>query len=142
MIILLAFCVADNGYTWATSMWLVLVHPVPILTVDWSYHFLLLVDLFVDTFTLFPTGTIWLGCPNLGAWLEILGYIYVHTLLRNGLSYIHSKMVTHTYMWLITSITLLARVGWTCCYQPPSVGHSSMKMKMNYIKMLKTIIKY
>ncbi len=99
MIILLVNCVADMiilellvcGWCWRK-----LVHPVSRLTVDWSCHSLLLVRLFIDAFTLFFKGIVWLG--NLGAWLGIFTNTYLHTLLWNGLSYIHSKTgVTHIY---------------------------------------------
>jgi hypothetical protein len=92
--------------------WCELVHPVPMLTVNWSCHSLLLVELFI--------GTVRLGCPYLGAWLRIFGSTYVHTLLRNGLSYCMytARQVTNTYMLFITLILLLARVSWTCCCQP------------------------
>jgi hypothetical protein len=71
--------------------WCELVHPVPMLTVNRSCHSFLLVELFIDAFTLFQMGTVKLGCPYLGAWLGIFGSTYIHTLLRNGLSYVHSK---------------------------------------------------
>jgi hypothetical protein len=96
------------------------VYPVPMLTGNWSCPSLLLVELFIDAFTLFQTGTVKLGCPSLGAWLRIFGSTYVHTLLRNGLSYCMytARQVTNTYMLFITLILLLARVSWTCCCQP------------------------
>ncbi len=72
--------------------WCILVCPVPMLTVDWSCHSFLLVEVFIDAFTLFPRGAIWLCCPKLYAWLGIFCYTYVHTLLQNKLSCIHSKM--------------------------------------------------
>ncbi len=98
--------------------WYILVHPICMLTVDWSCHSLLLIELFIDAFTLFPTGAAWLGCPNLGTWLGILAtHMYTHCY---GVVYhtYTARRAAYTYIQFITSITLLSRVNRTCCSQP------------------------
>ncbi len=55
-----------------------LFHAVPMLIEDCSCHSLLLVRLLIDTFTLFPMGTVWLGCPNLGRLGIGLGFLATH----------------------------------------------------------------
>jgi hypothetical protein len=79
--------------------WCELVHLVPMFTVDWLCHSLLLVELFIDTFTLFPTGTVWLGCPFFGSLACDSGCTYAQCT--------HITMVwviiihTHRYKWHI-----------------------------------------
>jgi hypothetical protein len=131
VIILLVNCVADMiilellvcGWCWRKP-----VHPVSRLTVDWSCHSFLLVRLFIDAFTLFFMGIVWLG--NLGAWLGIFSYTYLHTLLWNGLSYIHSK-TGDTQIFSNIHINHTIGKGLSGLLLPtPSVGHTNGKQDL------------
>jgi hypothetical protein len=122
-----ADCVAEYDLTWATGVWLVLVRIGPschMLTVGWSCHSLLLVELFIDAFTLFPQVLFGLATLIWGAWLGIFGYTHVHASLWIGLSYIHSKMGdTHIIYYIDRNIG----VGWLdSLFLTPSVGHRSV----------------
>jgi hypothetical protein len=109
-----AYCVVEYGHT---GMQMVLVQTG--LSCPHA-HSRLIVSLPSAVWTvyrhrhsLFPTHAVWLGCPNLGAWLGILASHMTHI---TGLSHRHS-MIGNTH------ITLLARVGRTCtCH---SVGHNN-----------------
>jgi hypothetical protein len=81
--------------------------------------------LLIHAFTLSPTSAVWPGYPNLGAWLGIYGYKYVHTLLWNGLPYIHSK-TGNMHMSAINHIDHAIGKGQTdLLFLTPSVRHNS-----------------
>ncbi len=88
--------------------------------------------LYTDAFTIFPTRTVWLGCPNLGAqgswrWLGILGLnICTHITTAETIRTGKLRQATHIYVHIINHTNhakddcrsnLLPRV--------PSVGHKT-----------------
>jgi hypothetical protein len=81
-----------------------------------------------------PMGTVWLGFTNSGAWPWIIGYTYVHTLLWNGLSYIHSG-TGDTHIYVINHIDNAIRKGQSELLLLNSwVGHSLISMHYQLIK--------
>jgi hypothetical protein len=71
--------------------WCELVHPVPVLTVDWLCHALLLVELFIDAFNFFS----WvLCCLAALVWTLILRFSIPHMYTNCY------KAITHTYSWI------------------------------------------
>jgi hypothetical protein len=77
--------------------WCQLVHPVPMLTVDWSCHSLLLVQLFIDTLTVF--SQVLFGLATL-LWVLGSGFSVSHMHLRchKVNCQIHSEIGgTHTH---------------------------------------------
>jgi hypothetical protein len=78
-----------------------------------------------------PTGAVWLGCLNLGAWLGIFVYTYVHTSLQGGLLYIHSKKGdTHIHVINHTDHTIGEGLL-DLLFPTPSVGHDRVKHSLN-----------
>ncbi len=106
--------------------WCELVNPVPMLTVDSSCHSLLLVELFIDAFTIFSWVLFGLAAQNLGARPGIFGCTYVHTSLWNKVSYTQSKMGgTYTYMFNPTDHTICQDRSYLL-FLTPSVGHTTL----------------
>ncbi len=102
--------------------WCKLVHPVPMLTVDWSCHSLLLVELFIDSYTFFPR--VMFGLAAL-VWVIGLGFLLLTCshVATNKLSY-KQQGRQHIYINFLnfffrTDLLLLT----------PSVGNSSCPNK-------------
>jgi hypothetical protein len=92
--------------TWATVVWLVLVRTGPpcphahsrlilsLPSAGWTVNT-------VDAFSLFPTGTVWLLCPNLALGLQFLAthiYILYTQYYRMGYHTYTERGVTHIFV--------------------------------------------
>ncbi len=133
-VILLSYCVAEYDHTWATGVWLVLVR-IGLSCPD--AHSRLIFLLTSPSWTVYrhlnslPTGVVWLGCLNLGDWLGIFGYAYVHTSLGGGLLHIHSKK-GDTHIHVINHTDHNIGEGQSdLLFLTPPVGHDRVKHSLN-----------
>ncbi len=67
---------------YASGMWLVLVRIVPSCPNAHSRLILLIPSAYLTVYRCphsLPRGAVWLGCPDLGAWLRVFSSTCVHT---------------------------------------------------------------